>query len=409
MRARFAACAAAAAGLVAASILGTGAAPVSAAPVQPLTARDCKVKQGQPLGDLWAQRRLAIGPFGRSSSITSGLDVDTGRPVRVAVLDSGLFRGHPQMRGIDGPPRPQDAINKDPGPGQYDCVGHGTQVTAIIAAQPQAGVAFAGVAPRARILPIKLTNSQDVQALDIARAIDIAIADKAQIANMSLGIPVDVPALRDAVGRAAQHHLLIVAAAGNDGQNSNLPQYPAAYSTTFSNVIAVSSTDNKDQPAKTSESGNFVNIAAPGDGVQTIGVRGGYLPVTGTSFATPFVTGTAALVLAANPGLTPAQIRARIQATADPPPATVPSPQYGRGIVNPYLAITSVRDDAHTATRSSAPAPLGLGQAPPAPDRHLRNVALGAGLGLLGLAALAITGAAVLRGNRTRTGRAAAR
>jgi membrane-anchored mycosin MYCP len=394
--------AAAVAGLVAASILGVSG-TAAAAPVTPVTADDCKRQPGAAAPtSTWAQDRLALQ---QAQTVTQGRDVRSGRPIRVAVLDSGLDRTHPQLRHLDADPL-RDAIPNDPGRKFSDCAQHGTWVTAVLAAQRNSTTRFFGIAPQVRIVPIKLTNGEKVASADVARAINLAIDAHAQIANLSLGLSVDVPAVRSAVARAKRARMLIVAASGNDGaQGNSLPQYPAAYSTQYDNVIAVSATEKGDAVAKTAGSGRFVDLAAPGGDVQTIGVNGGYTLQSGTSFATPFVSGAAALVLAANPGMSPAQLRTRLELTADPPAETVPSPKLGYGIVNPYLAMTTVAADTPpTSAASAAPSPLTLGAPPAAPDRHLQDVALGAGFGLLGLAALVITGAAVLRGGRA-TGR----
>ncbi len=391
--------AAAIAVLVAASILGVSG-TAAAAPPTPITASDCKRQPSAAApASTWAQDRLDLA---QAQTVTQGRDVRTGRPVRVAVLDSGLDRTHPQLRHLDVAPQ-LDAIANDPGKQFSDCAQHGTWVTAVLAAQRNSTTRFFGIAPQVRIVPIKLTNGEKVASADVARAINLAIDAHAQIANLSLGLSVDVAAVRSAIARAQRAGMLIVAASGNDGEQSNsLPQYPAAYSTQYDNVIAVSATEKGDAVAKTAGSGRFVDLAAPGGDVQTIGVNGGYTVQSGTSFATPFVSGAAALVLAANPGMTPAQIRTRLELTADPPAETVPSPRLGYGIVNPYLAMTAVAADATAApAASAAPSPLTLGAPPAAPDRHLQNVALGAGVGLLGLAALVITGAAVLRGDRS--------
>jgi membrane-anchored mycosin MYCP len=129
----------------------------------------------------------------------------------------------------------------------------------------------------------------------------------------------------------------------------------------------------------------------------------GYTELDGTSFAAPYVTGTVALVLGAYPNLTAEQVRNRIEATADRPPVSVPDRTYGYGIVNPYLAVTTIRDDSLTAPPTQKGAPLPVQAAPPPADRHLAHVALVSAIVLLGLTLLASAGAAVLRGRRRST------
>jgi membrane-anchored mycosin MYCP len=117
--------------------------------------------------------------------------------------------------------------------------------------------------------------------------------------------------------------------------------------------------------------------------------QSGYRKDSGTSFATPYVSGTVALLLAAHSGLTPAQVRARLEATADPPPVSVPSNTYGYGIIDPFLAVTAVRDDTAVLPSAARGAPLPPPVAVRGANRHLQHVALAAGLGLIGLAVLA--------------------
>lgn len=376
--------------------------PLESSATAATLADECKVARGGELTETpWAQTRL---DFQRAWSVTKGKFVKTGHAgsvgqrVRVAVIDSGLD-AHPQFKGLDAAAG-INSVSSHQTANVADCNGHGTGVTSIIAAQPDPTVPFVGIAPDVQILTIKQTQQKDGSTAATIRAIDDAIAEHAQVANLSLSIAEDQPALLAAVQRAAKAGLILVAAAGNDGQNTNRPAYPAAYSPKFSNVIAVSASDASDSLGTFSSTGNYVSVAAPGADVVVAAPNGGYGKQSGTSFAAPFVTGTVALVLAADPDLTPAEVRNRIEATADAPPASVPDPQYGYGIVNPYLAVTTVRDDTVSvpATRSGPafPAPA----APHSPDRHLQHLALAAAVVLIGLAVLAMVGAAVLRGRK---------
>lgn len=320
------------------------------------------------------------------------------------MIDSGLDVRHPQLGGMKVLPG-TDVIPGYSAHDVRDCYGHGTSVTAVIAAQHIDGVAFVGVAPDATIVPIKQTNTQgdSANADGIGLGIDAAIAAHAGVANISVTVTTPTDNLLSAMKRAARADLVIVAAAGNDGQGNNLAAYPAAYSTQFPNVIAVSASDVDDAIGQFSDSGDYVTVAAPGVGVVTPAPYRGYLKSDGTSFAAPFVTGTVALVRAAHPKMTAAQVRSRIEATADPPPATVPDSRYGYGIVNPYLAVTAIREDT-PATSTARPAPpLPARASVPPPDRHLAHVALAVAIVLLGLTVLAVAGAAVLRGTRSST------
>jgi type VII secretion-associated serine protease mycosin len=369
------------------ALVGVGAGPAAALP------GDCSVQGGgPPSATLWAQQRLKFQQV---------WPVTRGQGVLVAVIDSGLDTQNPQLRTLR--PLPGRDVIDQPGfpvDSTRDCKGHGTEVTSIIAALPSPGSSFLGMAPGVTILPIKQTNTDGDQTgtwEGIARGIDAAVAAHARVVNISVTSPNTGPQLADAVQRAAAAGLVIVAAAGNDGAGNDLPAYPAAYSTRFPNVIAVSATDAADQVADFSQTGAYVTVAAPGVGVEVPAPITGYVRVDGTSFAAPCVTATVALMLAAHPGMTPIQVRNRLEATADPPPATVPDRKYGYGIVNPYLAVTSVRSDSPVASSSAVGPPVPARAAPAPPDRHLQHVALGAALALVGLAAIVIAGAAVLR------------
>ena len=372
--------------LAAAAVLGAALViPVMPAHAAP---QECNVKTGvRDTGEIpWAQRRLG---FDRAWTITQGAGVT------VAVIDSGINTDQAQMKLIHYV-SPSRIIPGGAGPADTrDCVGHGTGVAGVIAAPKVLNVAFTGVAPQASIMPIKVTD-QDPKNIPpdfIAEGIERAVARGAKVINISLTSNVDVPALRAAVQHAEAAGVVIVAA-GNEGDDASRTAYPAAYPT----VLAVAATDEQDNPASFSSTGSYIDIAAPGAGVETPAPIDGYTKQDGTSFATPYVSGTVALVLAAHPNLKPAQVRARLENTADPPPGvTVPSKRYGYGIVNPDLAVTAVRDDAVT----TAPAAPQQQIPPPAPrvrtDRHLQHLALGVGVALIGLAILAWLGAAVIR------------
>lgn len=361
---------------------------------------DCKLTPGGSITKTpWPQTRLSYQSFHAASSVTQGKSVKTGAPVVVAVADSGLNRQHPQLAGMNVGTG-IDAVPKQQGHSVTDCNGHGSAVTSIIAAQPDPAVAFVGIAPDVKIVPIRVTNDANVTSDALIRAIDDAVAVKASVLNLSLAGTTPSPGLLSAVKRAAAHNLVIVAAGGNDGQSSDLPAYPAAYSTQAPNVIAVAATNAADGVPDFSTTGNYITVAAPGADVVTAAPFRGYVAKqSGTSYAAPYVTGTVALIRAAHPDLSPEEVRNRIIATADPPPATVPDARYGYGVIDPYLAITSVRDDTGVAATPARPAPVPAPAAVASPDRQLAHRALAVGAALLGLTVLAVAGALVLRGS----------
>lgn len=371
----------------------TAAASPLLVPAAPAVADDCTPQRGAPQAPKsWAQDRLNFPDIWPRT---------TGTGIRVAVVDTGLGTS-PALAGI----RTAAARNLTPGqPGAptdphdiRDCNGHGSAVAAIIAAPPVGGASFTGVAPGATIIPVKYTAGDTGTPAAMAAAIEYAVRQHANIVNVSSGSDRDTPALRAAVAQARSAGVLVVAAAGNSGANGSPADWPAAYAAQFDNVVAVSATDENDQVAAFATKGGYVDVAAPGQDIVYPAAESGYIVGGGTSYAAPFVAGTAALILAAHPGMTPAQVRARLEATADPPPVAVPSPRYGWGIVNPYLAVTANRvtfDPAPASSRRSAPLPAPRPAAPA--DHHLAHVALAGGAGLVGLAVIAIVGAAVLR------------
>lgn len=275
----------------------------------------------------WSQSRVAA---------TRVWPITRGAGQVVAVIDTGVDGGVPQLSGavLDG----HDVVRG--GNGLGDCVSHGTFVAGIIAARPVNGSGFAGVAPEARVLPVRqTTNGRDGTGTRLAAAIVKAVDEGARIINVSVSTQTDLPELKAAVDHATARGALIVAAVSNDAQNDNAVAYPAAYP----QVLAVGAFGPDGQRANFSAAGTYVDVVAPGVGVVSTGPGGaGHLIGSGTSFAVPFVSGTVALVWARHPELTAAQVKHRIETTADHPAVRLPSPEFGWGAVNPLAAVTSI-------------------------------------------------------------------
>jgi subtilisin family serine protease len=316
----------------------------------------------------------------------------------VAVVDSGVD-ANPQFgtrftEGLNLAPAPVGV------PAGADCVGHGTSVASIIAAAPVTGVSFAGVAPAARVLSIKITNSDSFPGALAAQAIRAAVAAGAQVINLSLATTVSTPELASAVAFAQASNVVVVAAAGNDSSSSGSgPFFPAAYP----GVLSVGAVAPDGSLASFSDTHTPVSVTAPGVGV-TAAYPGdfpqAYNPGSnGTSFATAFVSGTAALVRAAHPGLTQSQVVARIEATAD----GGSGPGTGHGLVNPVQAVTAVLP----LQGSASPPPAKSGGAvqinrAPRPDRAAASIALPVAAGAGGVAALVVAVAVIVPAGRRR-------
>ncbi|MEU7926491.1 type VII secretion-associated serine protease mycosin [Micromonospora sp. NPDC049801] len=273
----------------------------------------------------------------------SAWPISRGAGVTVAVIDSGVSAIHPALKNQVLPGR--DFNNLTDNRGQCDLAGHGTMVAGIIAGQDGTGAPFSGIAPAARILPIRVlpnakgTNDEALPG-QIAAAIDWAVDNGADVINLSL-VTLPRPELARAVERALAKRVILVAAAGNRQETQeDKPAYPAAYP----GVIAVAGVDEQDGHVGTSVSGSYVDVAAPGLNIVGPAPGGaGYLPepAGGTSFAAAYVSGTAALVRAAYPDLTPEQVADRLERTADNPPQGR-NAEVGYGVVNPYRAVSSL-------------------------------------------------------------------
>ncbi|MEU5961262.1 type VII secretion-associated serine protease mycosin [Micromonospora parva] len=266
----------------------------------------------------------------------------TGVGVTVAVVDSGVDRAHPQLAGrvLAG------ADLLDPGgDGRRDCAGHGTGVASIIAAAPRPGVAFRGLAPGARILPVRVSEQQVVQgresgrtvsADEFARAIRWAVDHGADVVNLSVVLYADDPEVRAAVRYAVDRNVVLVAAAGNLHDSGDPRPFPAGYD----GVLGVGAIGADGGRATFSQTGPYVDLVAPGSEVLTAAPGAGHHRVEGTSYAAPFVAATAALLREYRPELTAAQVAERIIATADPAPGAGHGGGYGAGVLNPYRAVT---------------------------------------------------------------------
>ena len=335
----------------------------------------------------WAQQMLAPKAAWPHS---------TGEGVLVAVVDSGVDADHPQLSRPGKVLPGQDFYLVGDLPGNFDCASHGTAVASIIAADPVAGVGFAGIAPGARILPVRVTErdvtdngtSASLDPAVVARGIWYAADQGAKVINLSLSGDIDNQYVRDAVAHAREKDALVVAAVGN-GQQGATPR--ASFPSAYDGVLGVGAADVDGARLSGSQIGPQVDLVAPGGAVLGAARVSGHDYWQGTSFAAPFVSATAALVRAAWPELTAPQVAARILATVSPARGGVTSPAYGVGMVDPYRAVT---DGLTTA----APAPMAAVTVPPVDVEQARAAAwwdragFGARLAAGGVAVVALLG-----------------
>ncbi len=245
-----------------------------------------------------------------------------GRGARVAVIDTGIDPTHPELAGVVA--GGFNAVNPA-APGDYtDDQGHGTHVAGTIAAARN-GEGVVGVAPGAKLYGVKVLDKEgNGDYSTIIAGIDWAVKNRMHVVNMSLGADEGLEALRLAVAAAARAGVIIVAAAGN---SSGPVSFPALYP----EVVAVSASDPSDKMAFFSSFGPEVDFIAPGVGVKSLALGGGFATHDGTSMACPHVAGLAAL--AAGLGRTGAALRASLKEAATPLPGLT-AVQQGAGLID---------------------------------------------------------------------------
>jgi len=235
-----------------------------------------------------------------------------------------------------------------------------------------------------------MDKSELQDAFQIRRAVDA----RAQVINLSL-TTVPTPQLADAIRHALRSNVVVVAAAGNEGQ---VPPDEYGYPAAYDGVIAVASLAEAGGHLESSVVRSYVDVAAPGQGIYGPAPRGGFIGDDGTSFASAYVTGVVALLRAYRPELTPDQIANRIDRTADPNPNGW-NPELGYGAVNPYWAVLSLSGE-----REAPPPPVRIGLTGPPPDplHGARMLAIWVTVGVIGLSALLVAGVAVWRRGQRR-------
>ena len=252
--------------------------------------------------------------------------VTTGRGVTVAVIDTGVKANHEDLPNL----RRVEVTNGKEPLGLDDATGHGTHVAGIIGAAMGNGKGGAGIAPGAAILSLRVVNAAGyIYDSALIAALRTAVKNGAQIVNISIGGTAYNAVFQKVINEATEAGVTVVAAMGNDG--TNCLNYPAGYD----NVIGVVSVDRTNNRASGSSYGTWGDVAAPGAAVWSTTYNGSYGPKSGTSMASPVVAGVAALYKSVHPDATPAQITARLKATA-----TKGGSDLGAGIVNAAAALS---------------------------------------------------------------------
>jgi subtilisin family serine protease len=282
--------------------------------------------------------------------------------VTVAVLDTGVDYTHPDLaRNMwkNSGEVPGNRIDDD-GNGYIDDVngydfvdqdsdpmdridiqsGHGTHVAGTIGAVGDNSIGIVGVSPKVRLMPLRFIGAKGGTISDEVKAIDYAIRMGAKVINASYGNYGFTQIQQDAIERANRANVLFVAAAGNDRTNTDIQaHFPSNID--LPNLISVAATTLTEQLASFSNYGvQTVDLGAPGDGILSTLPGNQYGYKGGTSMAAPHVSGAAALLLAQNSSLTPAQLKNILMSTGDAIPALQGKTVSGKRL-NIYNAIRS--------------------------------------------------------------------
>jgi len=263
-----------------------------------------------------------------------------GAGVVVAVLDTGLNLNNPEFKGNSRVLTGYNTVNRTTD--VTDTLGHGTHVAGIIAAGAN-GSGMYGVAPLARILPVKVFNGSTASSADIDRGLAHAASQGAKVVNLSLGA--SGPTGSAGLARmAATNNTLVVAAAGNSGAAD--PGWPARYakdSWANGTIIAVGAVDaSRNIASFSNRAGDTANFYLVAPGVSVYSTYGtSYAYMSGTSMATPAVSGAAALVFGYWPYLKANQVAAILLNTADDLGAKGTDAVYGRGMLNVSRALSA--------------------------------------------------------------------
>jgi subtilisin family serine protease len=346
--------------------------------------------------------------------------ITQGRGVLVAVIDSGVdgdvsdlvgsVRQGPNLTGVDTPPS------------SPDWGVHGTWMASLIAGHghgPGDSSGIIGIAPQSRILSIRvITDSGDPNFAryehesisrgqqELATAITYAVAHGAAVISMSLGYSLQSGTVRQALQDAYEHDVVVVAAAGNSGEQAGISangHSPYSFPADYPGVLAVGAVDQQGQPAGFSSHNLSVQVAAPGFEVPAQGRDGQYWLVSGTSPACALTAGVAALIKARYPRLTDPEVISAITTSTTPSsrPAGGYNDRVGFGEVNAAAALAAAGRLAAAAAPEAGLASAGhFGgglaaiPAPPVRSRGLGALALYC---LLGACSLALVGISVSR------------
>ncbi|GAB3975313.1 S8 family serine peptidase [Plantactinospora veratri] len=375
----------------AAAVCGLLAVPLGAPPASADSTRDRQ----------WHLRALGVAEAHR---------VTQGAGVVVAVLDTGVRADHRDLTGNVLPGVDVTGAQTD---GRQDADGHGTAMAGLIAAHGHgSGNAdgVLGIAPKAKILPVRAMRTESGAGDDLPLAIREAVRRKPGVLSLSLSGGAS-ESLQQAVQEALAADIVLVAAAGNRPSDAFVG-YPAAYP----GVLAVGATGRDGKLAPVSVTGNSIGLVAPGVEIASSSRTGAYRSGTGTSDSTAIVAGAAALIRAKYPDLPAAEVVHRLTATATDRGSRGRDPEYGHGVLDLVAALTADVEPAgaqpspETGPTPPVDATSPAVAAPPPGDGSTElqlspaAYAIGGSCLLVLLAGAGVLGWLLLRGRRRRQG-----
>ncbi|MEU0546527.1 S8 family serine peptidase [Micromonospora sp. NPDC005979] len=266
----------------------------------------------------------------------------------VAVVDSGVDGRLPQLAGRVA--QGADLVTGR-GRGDADCLGTGTAMAGLIAAAAPAGGGFAGVAPEAVVLPVRIaTDGRPVGPADQAAAIEVAASAGATVIALGDHVTVTDEKVRQAIDQALSRDIVVVAGAPAGAENAGAAALLPEYLLSVGGVSA-------DGKAAEEYATDTVDVVAPGVNISSLGITGtkGFVG-SGTRYAVALVAGEAALVRAAHPRLSAVQVARRIVVTADEMGGSPAGSPYGHGMIDPEAAVV---EDLPDETESLPPESTG--------------------------------------------------
>ncbi|MBE0467893.1 MAG: S8 family serine peptidase [Candidatus Desulforudis sp.] len=310
-------------------------------PAAEALAKNPRVRYVEPNGTVYALGQTVPWGidrvFGDETHPFRTWEVSNGTNVKVAILDTGIDPDHIDLNVKTGYNAFDETSNT------VDEHSHGTHVAGSVSALDNP-LGVVGVAPAVELYPVKVLDDSGGGTWDsVAAGIQWSVDNNMQVLNMSLGGSGDSQTLRAACDAAYAANRLLVAAAGNSGNRPGIGDnvgYPARYAS----VIAVAASDSNNKRATFSSTGPDVELIAPGVSIYSTTPGDKYGTKSGTSMASPHVAGVAALVWAANSGLTNVQVRGILQNTAQD--LGLSANHQGHGLVRADRAVAAVQPPA---------------------------------------------------------------